>query len=77
VTITESDPASQVGHPEAPSAPPAHPYQAGARDCFGSQPDLSLRLAIVPFSDKVLLVWLRTELSADRQDAAAKLASFE
>jgi hypothetical protein len=48
-----------------------------AEDCFGLQPDLSVRLAVVPFDDKVLLVWLRTELGADQKDAAAKLASFQ
>ena len=57
-----------LGCPEAKHA---------AGDCFGLQPDLSLRLAVVPFDDKVLLIWLRTDLSADQKDAAAKLASFE
>jgi hypothetical protein len=48
-----------------------------AEDCFGLQPDVSLRLAVVPFDDKVLLIWLRTALDADQKDAAAKVASFQ
>ncbi|HKF88949.1 MAG TPA: hypothetical protein VKB85_12870 [Propionibacteriaceae bacterium] len=45
-------------------------------DCFGLQPDLSLRLAVVQFDDKVLLIWLRTRLDAEQQDTTAKVASF-
>lgn len=46
-------------------------------ECFGLQPDLSVRMAVVPFEDKVLLTWLRIDVSADPQDTAAKVASFE
>jgi hypothetical protein len=42
-----------------------------AHDCFGLQPDLSLRLAVVPFDDKVLLIWLRTALDADQGGASS------
>jgi hypothetical protein len=48
-----------------------------AADCFGLQPDLSLRIAVVPLPDKVLLVWLRTAVSSDPSEVAAKVASFE
>jgi hypothetical protein len=48
-----------------------------ADDCFGLQPDLRVRLVVVPFDDKVLLIWLRNALDADQTDAAAKLASFQ
>lgn len=35
-----------------------------AGDCFGLQPDLSLRIAVVDLGGKTLLIWDRTEQSA-------------
>lgn len=54
-----------IGCPEATMA---------AGDCFGLQPDLSLRIAVIDDGDKTLLVWLRTNVGVD---AAVELASFD
>jgi len=32
-----------------------------APDCFGLQPDLVLRIAVVDVGDKALLIWLRND----------------
>ena len=49
----------------------------GAGDCYGLQPDLVLRIAVVEVGDKTLLAWLRTSRSATVQDRATASASFE
>ena len=53
-----------------------------ADDCFGLQPDVSLRLTVIPFGDMTLLVWLRDEVgSSDFPDILPEfdhlLASIE
>jgi hypothetical protein len=48
-----------------------------AEDCYGLQPDLVLRMAVVNLGDQTLLAWLRTSRSATVQDRATASASFE
>lgn len=48
-----------------------------AADCFGLQPDLRLRIAVVSLPGTVLLVWLRLASTSKRVEAAGKIASFE
>ena len=47
-----------------------------ADDCWGLQPDLILRIAVIPVSDKTLLVWLRGNAFAP-EEFTTHLASFE
>ena len=49
----------------------------GAGDCYGLQPDLVLRIAVVKVGDQTLLVWLRTSRSATVQDRRTAFTSFE
>ncbi|WUJ69471.1 hypothetical protein OG809_30765 [Kribbella soli] len=49
------------------STPPA--------DCFGLQPDLSLRIAVIDINGKTLLAWARAEKNAT--DVPAFFAEFE
>ncbi|MGY4772329.1 hypothetical protein ACXC9Q_35940 [Kribbella sp. CWNU-51] len=46
-----------------------------AEDCFGLQPDLSLRIAVIDVDGKTLLAWARTEKGA--ADVPAFFAEFE
>ena len=48
-----------------------------AGDCFGLQPDLTLRIAVVDVSGKTLLIWERTAESASDADKAANVQTFE
>jgi len=43
--------------------------------CFGFQPDLSTRIAVIPVGNSTLLAWART--SKDSPDTAAFFAMFE
>ena len=43
--------------------------------CFGFQPDLSIRIAVIPVGNSTLLAWART--SKDSPDTAAFFAMFE
>jgi hypothetical protein len=43
--------------------------------CFGFQPDLSMRIAVIPVGNSTLLAWART--SKDSPDTAAFFAMFE
>lgn len=45
-----------------------------APDCFGLQPDLNLRIAVIDTGDKTLLVWLRNNVGVDE---AMELESFD
>ncbi len=47
-----------------------------AGDCWGLQPDVVLRIAVVPAGDKMLLVWLRGNAYATAE-FTARLDSFE
>jgi hypothetical protein len=51
--------------------------QQSAPDCFGLQPDLSLRLAVVPLEGTTLLIWLRTPVDTDTGKVADRVTSFE
>jgi len=48
-----------------------------AGDCYGLQPDLVLRLAVVDIDDGPLLIWLRSSRDADPEGLAADVADFE
>jgi hypothetical protein len=48
-----------------------------AGDCYGLQPDLVLRIAVVTVGDKTLLVWLRTSHNATVEDRTTASTSFE
>ena len=54
-----------IGCPEASMAAP---------DCFGLQPDLNLRIAVIDTGDTTLLVWLRNNVGVDE---AMELESFD
>ena len=47
-----------------------------AGDCWGLQPDVILRIAVLPAGDKTLLVWLRGNAIAP-EEYTTHLASFE
>ena len=47
-----------------------------AGDCWGLQPDVIVRIAVIPAGDKTMLVWLRGNASAP-EEYTAHLASFE
>ena len=47
-----------------------------AGDCFGLQPENTLRMAVIDVGDRTLLAWLRHDNRTDT-DAAAEFASFE
>ena len=51
--------------------------QTAAPECFGLQPDLALRIAVVKVQDKTLLVWLRLEENVDASERTSKIKSFE
>jgi hypothetical protein len=44
--------------------------------CFGLQPELQLRIAVLKVHDRTMLIWLRTEKNMKPHDLAAKVASF-
>jgi hypothetical protein len=46
-------------------------------DCFGLQPEFSLRIAVVHVKDKTLLIWLRTSTGMDPVEMKAKTQAFE
>ena len=48
-----------------------------AAACFGLQPDLDLRLAVLRVHDRTLLIWLRTDKSMNPADVATRVQSFE
>ena len=48
-----------------------------AADCYGVQPELALRIAVVDVGDTTLLVWLRHSGAPDTDDAAQEFAAFE
>ena len=48
-----------------------------AAECFGLQPDLALRIAILEVHGKPLLIWLRLAKNADAADTTARIAAFE
>jgi hypothetical protein len=54
---------------------PAHAISAEA--CFGLQPDLTLRIAVVPVGDRTLLVWLRHSGPATTEGATQEFSAFE
>ena len=47
-----------------------------AGDCFGLQPELTLRMAVIDVGDRTLLAWLRHDDSS-AADVAEEFASFE
>ena len=47
-----------------------------AGDCWGLQPDVIVRIAVIPTGDKTMLVWLRGNALAP-EEYSAHLASFE
>lgn len=48
-----------------------------AEDCFGLQPDLTLRIAVVDAGDSTLVTWLRHDGSGESEDTVAEFAAFE
>ncbi|MEP7369811.1 MAG: hypothetical protein ABI662_09165 [Dermatophilaceae bacterium] len=48
-----------------------------AAECFGLQPELSLRIAVTSVQGKTLLVWLRMPTGAPLADATARRQAFE
>lgn len=48
-----------------------------AAACFGLQPDLELRIAVVQAHGRTLLIWMRTDKSTSRPAVAAKVRSFD
>jgi hypothetical protein len=48
-----------------------------APDCFGLQPDLVLRIAVVDVGDKALLIWLRNDRNSTADAMKKSLKSFE
>jgi len=44
--------------------------------CFGLQPELQLRIAVLKAHDRTILIWLRTDKGMKAADLAAKVASF-
>ena len=54
---------------------PAEGVPAG--DCFGLQPDLTLRIAVIDADDTTLLAWLRHTGTEVTEDAAAEFTAFE
>jgi hypothetical protein len=54
---------------------PAH--DLAAPDCYGLQPELALRIAVIDLGDITLVAWLRHSGAADTDDAAQEFAAFE
>lgn len=69
VTATSEDPL------EGSLGCPADGVAAG--DCFGIQPELALRIAVIEVDDTTLLAWLRHGGAGDTEAAAEEFAAFE
>ena len=48
-----------------------------AHECFGLQPDLSLRIAVIDAGDTTLVTWLRHDRVAGSDETTDEFASFE
>lgn len=48
-----------------------------AAACYGLQPGLEVRLAVIQVEDRTLLVWLRTEASMEHDELARVIESFD
>jgi hypothetical protein len=48
-----------------------------AADCFGLQPQVALRLAVIKVHGETVLVWLRTPATAPASDTRARVDEFE
>ncbi len=48
-----------------------------ADDCFGLQPESVLRIAVIAFADKTLLIWLRLPVTVFPDDRTPEFKSFE
>jgi hypothetical protein len=48
-----------------------------AADCYGVQPDLALRIAVIDAGDTTVLAWLRHTGAPDTEEAAQEFAAFE
>jgi hypothetical protein len=70
--VTATTPVEQAGSLGCPEQ-----HLAAGEGCFGIQPNLSLRIAVLSVNDQTLLIWLRTDAAADPQDTAAKVALFQ
>jgi hypothetical protein len=46
-------------------------------DCFGLQPDLSLRMAVIPRGRHILLVWLRTDATMTEATRVSAVRAFD
>ena len=69
VTATVDQPLDgSIGCPE-PELP--------APDCFGLQPDLTLRIAVIDVDGTTVLVWLRTATTATDQERQTETSRFE
>jgi hypothetical protein len=51
--------------------------KTSAPDCFGLQPDLALRIAVVKVHDQTLLIWLREDEGADTAEIKERIEAFE
>lgn len=48
-----------------------------APDCFGLQPELALRIAVVTVRGRTVLLWLRLPAHADAADTRSQISAFE
>lgn len=48
-----------------------------APDCFGLQPDVVLRIAVVNMGDKTLLAWLKVDKNTPASQMASEIKAFE
>ena len=48
-----------------------------AEECYGLQPDLTLRMAVIDAGDSTLLAWLRHAGTEETGDATGEFAAFE
>jgi hypothetical protein len=48
-----------------------------AADCFGLQPELALRIAVLKVHGKTLLIWLRTDKNLDPSRMKASVGAFD
>jgi hypothetical protein len=48
-----------------------------AHDCFGVQPDLALRIAVMKVHGTTLLIWLRQDQGADSTESKERIKAFE
>ena len=53
------------------------PADVAADECYGLQPDLTVRMAVIDAGDSTLLAWLRHSGTEEDGDATGEFAAFE